>query len=782
MPIRVYEIAKDLKLESRVVLAVARQLGIAGAKVPSSNLDKITGEYLREQLIEWKSKQLTAYPSAAGDPPLINPVLPQVVQPARVVPEVRIAHQQVTAPPQPAPPQQPARPAAGVIPSPSERPNSPSPTPAIVRPQKSPATTASTQAAPRKGFTEPSYARFERTIRRILDERFPNCTLSNVLLFRSDQARFSADPSGSTGRPDYAYEVDHLLHRSSSTQDNLIVIECKNQRILVETEDVWLAEYTNGPKDVLPQLRRQAETLRCYVNPLSRGRELTINVILVSSDSETPRAHRSGQLGVSFFLCSTNDLAAVLEKLTPPPLRVAQSDILNLFRLGMPTPELGHPELNNALAYIERCRRNIDVELFRAFSPTSERWAINGSAGMGKSVLLAYSLFVFSTNLRVVMQDSRKELAEFSEQASLMGLPPHGQRRVYAFALKQKQRHVLSALYRRFVDEFAPLSQEADLGLRRPEIRLWDGKIPPDCHVLVIDEAHDLSASHAATVAAWINTPRMQRYLLIACDRHQKLRLVGRDEAIIEGVNFSRRTKKLRLNYRNPFAVYAASLGLMFRWFAPAGPKVLPAKDDLESGFGLTVEEPHGQGPVSLSMRNDAHPANTWSHCVELFSHPEGALARLRPFRFKPQDVLWVRFADEDEHFDYEQLSCFTYHNLNCAESIELTDKYIKGQDFPIVVIEGASEDMNQWGDPAAEQRMWQRRKELYICASRATAFLFLVGNGRESEQEFAEIVRQLSAPEKDDDGFPRAWRFRVTQPGGAEKRRMDVFTDANEQ
>ena len=51
MPVRIYEIAKDLNLESRLVLLKAKELGITAAKVPSSSLDKITAEYLREQLL-----------------------------------------------------------------------------------------------------------------------------------------------------------------------------------------------------------------------------------------------------------------------------------------------------------------------------------------------------------------------------------------------------------------------------------------------------------------------------------------------------------------------------------------------------------------------------------------------------------------------------------------------------------------------------------------------------------------------------------------------------------
>ena len=785
MPIRIYEIANDLKIETKVVLARARVLGISAAKVPSSSLDKITGEYLREEILKWRAtlppelrlrevrpatpKEVAPAPLPSLTPSQISAIERQLSGSSGQVPASR-----------PTLSQQPGRPIWSSAPVATIKPNN---QPHISAPTAGPAKPAPIAYGSPAGreYNEPAYIRFERTVRRILDGKFPNCTLSNVLLFRSERARFSNDAQEAKGGGDHAFELDHLLHRASASEDNLIVVECKNQAILVENDQTWTAQYADSAVNVLPKIKRQAETLRGYVNPLSRGRKLTINVIVVSSDSGTSTVNKSNEPDISFILCSTEQLLTALQRFNPSPLRVAQSDILNLLRLGMPTQGLGHPELNNALAYIERCRRSIDLELFRTFSPTQERWAINGSAGMGKSVLLAYSLFVFSTNRRVEIQNGRKVLADFSNPALQMGLPALGQRGVYAFALKEKQRQVLSVLYRRFVEEFSPLSVDADLGVRRPAIRLWDGQIPSDCQVLIIDEAHDLSVAHAATVAAWANAPDQQRYLLIACDRHQKLRLVGRDEAIIEGVSFSRRTKKLRLNYRNPFAVYAASLGMMFRWFTASGPKVLPTKDDLENGFGLTVEAPEGNQVVPLSMRNDSHPANAWSHCVEWFSHPEGALARLRPFRFKPQDVLWVRFSDEDEHFDYEQLSCFTYHNLNCAESVELTDKYIKGQDFPIVVIEGTSEDMNEWADPGAEQRMWQRRKELYVCASRATAFLFLVGSDGAAKQEFVEIVRQLSAPEKDADGFQRTWRFRVTQSTQTERRKMDVFTDANE-
>ena len=50
MPVRIYDIAKKLGIESKEVLAKARVLGITAAKVPSSSLDKITAEYLENEL------------------------------------------------------------------------------------------------------------------------------------------------------------------------------------------------------------------------------------------------------------------------------------------------------------------------------------------------------------------------------------------------------------------------------------------------------------------------------------------------------------------------------------------------------------------------------------------------------------------------------------------------------------------------------------------------------------------------------------------------------------
>lgn len=50
MPVRIYDIAKELGADQRNVLRKAKELGITAAKVPSSSLDKITAEFLTEEL------------------------------------------------------------------------------------------------------------------------------------------------------------------------------------------------------------------------------------------------------------------------------------------------------------------------------------------------------------------------------------------------------------------------------------------------------------------------------------------------------------------------------------------------------------------------------------------------------------------------------------------------------------------------------------------------------------------------------------------------------------
>src|SRR5437870_1592797 len=61
MPVRIYDISKKLGLENKEVLSKAKALSIA-AKVASSSLDKITAEYLEQQII-------LDHPHLAAPPP-----------------------------------------------------------------------------------------------------------------------------------------------------------------------------------------------------------------------------------------------------------------------------------------------------------------------------------------------------------------------------------------------------------------------------------------------------------------------------------------------------------------------------------------------------------------------------------------------------------------------------------------------------------------------------------------------------------------------------------------
>src|SRR5258708_1787391 len=67
MPVRIYDISKKLGLENKEVLSKAKELGIA-ARVASSSLDKITAEYLEQQLI-LAHPNLAAVPSAPPSAP-----------------------------------------------------------------------------------------------------------------------------------------------------------------------------------------------------------------------------------------------------------------------------------------------------------------------------------------------------------------------------------------------------------------------------------------------------------------------------------------------------------------------------------------------------------------------------------------------------------------------------------------------------------------------------------------------------------------------------------------
>jgi translation initiation factor IF-2 len=89
MPVRIYDIAKQLNIPSKDVLSKAKDLGISNAKVPSSSLDKITAEFLIEQLSGGKPVEVSAEsaPVAPAEPAIkIVTAPPPEPEPAELEP------------------------------------------------------------------------------------------------------------------------------------------------------------------------------------------------------------------------------------------------------------------------------------------------------------------------------------------------------------------------------------------------------------------------------------------------------------------------------------------------------------------------------------------------------------------------------------------------------------------------------------------------------------------------------------------------------------------------
>jgi translation initiation factor IF-2 len=142
MPVRIYDIAKKLGIENKEVLAKAKELGIPGARVPSSSLDKITAAYLEENLAGTIPAQPEPVPPAPPEPIVLltTPAEP----PAAPVEEI-------TAPLAEPPDSIPPEPVPDVVPGPEEE------QPAAAMPAEdlvvSPEEISAPDAAPREELT-----------------------------------------------------------------------------------------------------------------------------------------------------------------------------------------------------------------------------------------------------------------------------------------------------------------------------------------------------------------------------------------------------------------------------------------------------------------------------------------------------------------------------------------------------------------------------------------------------------------------------------------------------
>lgn len=653
-------------------------------------------------------------------------------------------------------------------------------------------------------------ANFEQLVHEGLSTELPFCVLGNVALFRPDQFRTEDDTvEGEKRVNSRAYEIDNLFHYRRNEVDTIVIVEAKLPKITLDG-DVWRyfrkdkATGKKSPRDAREQLVSHSETILRYLRPLGRNVEMKVHALLVCGDPNTPIVKSQFFGTITLQMCSYRALPGVIEAMksasgnneeSPQFLRIAQSEYMTLLRLGIPLNTLGHPELRNAIPYINRCKRDIDHELYKIFAPSKSHWVINGTAGMGKSVLLAYSTSVFACdhNLKTE-EDGCITLASFKPRSNELGLKPKTQRNICVFAMKPKQKSVLESLYATFVRHLMDEDFNDELNFLKPRFDVWmDEKgVPNGCNILVIDESHDLTDVGQEIVREWHKSSE-EHYLLLACDRHQKIRLSDSKATIIKGLSFQGHSKFLRRNYRNPFSVYAAAVGLMFRWFSNDGVKVIPTEKEFKDLLGFEASATSDSNQLSVRLKDDSHPANLWSHNVGRFRSCSAIYTHLVQQNLASSEVLWVRFSKEDPDFNYEQLHCFTYHNFCSSESSALVDKYVKGQEFSIVVIEGFPDYMDDGSLSAREggaitkeeRRMWSFRRQVYICASRATAFLYFVCDVSETENvksiksELDRLISALSLSTDPTESGSKEWRFTVQKT--AVSRKIAVFDDMQE-
>jgi len=629
---------------------------------------------------------------------------------------------------------------------------------------------------------------FEADLHACLSSWFNYCVLPGIRVFSPSRR--------ATG--ELAHELDNIFHLRMGDTDFIVLVEAKAQPVRIEGGE-WQVSYGDRISCARKQVDEHIRTMWEYLEPITRDIKLQFVAIVVSPDTSTPEAVKPGYRNAELALLSTDKLIPYIHErfnfeqsadlALPELFRVSQSPFLDLLRLSMPIHALGHPELSSAIRYVDRCRRVLDQTLFDDFKPRAERWLINGSAGMGKSVLLAYAAAVLSSGRELYRFQGETGVKEATEVMKTAAFDPAAGP-IAMLAMSAKQLESLQGWFDFFVTLFEESDLSGDLHFRRPEFLLarnvgdW-ATYKRTFSAVFLDEAHDLP-DHAAHTLKEIydQTPF---YLVVACDRHQQLKLSGADARVMKGFDFSGKGIRLKQIYRNPAPIYIASLALMFRWFGEGGPKVIPSDKEFSSSFGFDAVRLRKNEPT-LTMKNDAHPANSWSHVVAAFPDVATAAATLRREKLGRKEVLWVRFSEEHPDFDYESLQHdFTYHNCRSREAHILSDKYIKGQDFPVVVIEGFPTFMEKFSSEEEESKMWQFRRELYLCASRATCFLYFVCDVKETDEvvsirsEISRLLEAVGSPHATPDATgSKPWTFRITKPD--EVRDHEVFLDARDE
>lgn len=378
-------------------------------------------------------------------------------------------------------------------------------------------------------------------------------------------------------------------------------------------------------------------------------------------------------------------------------------------------------------------------------------------------------------------------------------MPLFKDRKIYVYAVKIKQIEALKFYWRGITKQISRITNHLP-ALQQPVFKRWNGEIPEDCTILVIDESHDLSIEDQQKIASWINrydSKLCQKYLLVACDRNQALKRKDKDEDIIAGINFSGYTTRLNRIYRCPFPVYVASIGLLFRWFAPQGGCIVLSSQRLRECFGFKPYIKEFDDGMLLTMRNDCHPGNNWKQTVNYFANCSTIYAHLAQFSLDRHDVLWACFEKTEQEFNYPEIARkYTFVDLRDVRDSDTEneiDLNIKGQEFSIVVVEGLPPDMNpselikkdDWGKVSeAEQKMWRCRKNVYIVCSRASAFLYFITDldkpANENANELRNLIEQVSKSFRGKNESGQTCEFKVNKP--KTQRKPDIFKDGGDE
>ncbi|MBW2738550.1 MAG: hypothetical protein JRE64_06785 [Deltaproteobacteria bacterium] len=624
-------------------------------------------------------------------------------------------------------------------------------------------------------------------IRDRFDSLYPFSLISNVILYRNDRKEYDL----------FANEIDHLFHYKKDGKDHLVIVEVKQRELYGYTpyqpptaKSPWKLKYDEKVKDIKRQVKDQATALKQFCHNVSQTKpeiecwivDLRDNAQHIISDERDSNLNLLTLPGFGHKLEQVDSV-----------IRVEHSEFLRELRRGIFVPHLGHPEIINAVSFIKTCRKSLDDQIYSFFRPQDNYYALNGCAGMGKSVLLAYSIFVFASDYAIYFNNDNKPILEpFKDKSKL---PIFQDRKIYVYAVKKKQIEALKFYWQGITKQISRITNHRP-ALQQPVFKRWDSEIPEDCTILVIDESHDLSIEDQQKIANWIerdDSKLCPKYLLVACDRNQALKRKDKNEDIIAGINFSRHTTRLNRIYRCPFPVYVASIGLLFRWFAPQGGCILLSTQKLRECFGFKPSVKEFDDGMLLTMRNDCHPGNNWKQTVNYFTNCSTIYAHLAQFSLDRHDVLWACFEKTEQEFNYPEIATkYTFVDLRDVRDSDTEneiDLYIKGQEFSIVVVEGLPPDMNpselikkdDWGKVSeAEQKMWRCRKNVYIVCSRASAFLYFITDldktTNKNANELRNLIEQVSKSFRNKNESGQTWEFKVNKPTII--RKPDIFRD----